>query len=735
MAIRRFWTAGVIALLLLVVAHSLQAAVLRGIVLDQETGEPLAGTNLQIEGTHLGSSSDLDGHFLLRLIPAGEHTLSVTHVGYDPLQLPLILTASGDTTLTLSLVPDIHNLEPVVYTATRTLQRLKDVPVPTEVVGRQEIEQTAATTAGEALSNEIGVDIRDDFSGRGISIQGVDPDRVLVLLNGNRVVGRINGSIDLDQISTLGVKQIEVVKGAVSTLYGSEAIGGVVNIITDAPVDPLQIRLDMNGGGFVPDRGKSAISYSPSLDLGWRKGRYALRGGVRYRSNDRMDIDPDSPETEGVEATDRINAHGSAEIELSDETSLLLNGELMQEAKEWVEESGLQSVEVYFDDEESNRRYDLSAELKGQPDWTDLYSIRLYHTISRHDWDKYTLRTHRLANYSQNNEDYTQVSFQLTRTFGAWHRVVVGGDAYRWDVDAFSDMGSYRSNISTRFHAWDLFAQDEWKVAGQWTLVPGLRFESHDLYASHISPKIAARWEPRHDWILRASVGQGYRAPSSKELYYVFNHAAAGYVVIGNENLEPEKSFSANLSVEHTYADRSVSRLAFFFNDLTNMIEYHLIDRTQDLPVGIYRYDNVISAWIGGVEVQRSTRLGDDVEWEVAYGYTESRDRATDKRLLRTPAHTARTSVTWTPGRNTVRIWGRFVSPALFTDKFTNGDLTSDRWTDPYSQWNLVVSRDIGSGMNLYLKGENLFDTTNPEYGPYQGRILLAGWSWNYSGQ
>ena len=728
------WMAGLGSLLVLfTIVGNLQAALLTGTVTNGDGTIPLAGANLQIEGTHFGTSSDLDGRFTLSDLAPGTYRLRATHVGYAADYSEVTLSDSPvPVIIHFYLTPDILEFQPVVYTATRTLQSLKDVPVATEVVSQRDIEQTAATTAAEALTNEIGVDIRDDFSGRGISIQGVDPDRVLVLLNGNRIVGRINGSIDLDQISTLGVKQIEVVKGAVSTLYGSEAIGGVVNIITENAQKPLQLTLDMQGGGYVPSDGFEASTYSPSVDVGYRKGRFAFRSGVRYRSNGAMDVDPSTPETEGIEQTNRLNSHLSTDIRLADPVLLSLNAELMREEKEWVEESGHQSIDLYFDDEELNRRQDVSAELRCEPTWADLYTIRLYHTRSRHAWDKYTRDSHQLVNYSENNEDYTQLSLQLTRTLGGFHRVTFGADASQWDVDAFSVMTTNVSEITTSFDAWDAFFQDEWLLTDRWTIVPGVRFESHDLYASHLSPKVAVRWQATDDLVMRASVGQGYRAPTAKELFYNFNHAAAGYVVIGNPDLNPERSTSANLSFEHTYSDRSSSRISFFYNDLLNMIEYHELYRTQDLPVGVYRYDNIIAAWIGGMELERNWRIGNDLECSVAYSYTESRDQATDNRLLRTPAHTGRTSATWSPGRNTIHIYGRFVGAALFTDKFTTGDLSSDRWTTPYTQWNLVLSRKISGGMRFYLKGENLFDVTNSEYGPYQGRILLAGWSWNY---
>lgn len=734
------WTAGVGALLLALLTPPTYAFTLTGVVTDSTDSSTIANANVRLEGTHIGAATDLDGRYTLPNIPSGTWTVAVSHIGYGTRERTIDVSTARPQTLDVALSPETLKLDAVVYTATRTLQLLKDVPVQTELVSSREIEQTASTTAAEALSNEIGVDVREDFSGRGISIQGVDPDRVLILVNGNRVIGRINGSIDLDQISTLGVKQIEVVKGAVSTLYGSEAIGGVVNIITEAPRAPFRVSVDVNGGGYVPGResgysalGVRAKTWSPALDASWRRGRLALRGGVRYKNNGRMDIDPSTPETEGVEQTARLNGNLQADIQLADPVTLSLATETMREEKKWVEESGLQSLSVYFDDEEVNRRNDASAELRCTPAWADLYSVRLYTTQSRHRWEKYTRPSHNFINYSENNEDYTEASLQLTKKVHPEHRVTFGADGYRWDVNAVSELGLASSRISTRFHAWDSFLQDEWYVSHTFSLVPGVRFERHDLYGNHVSPKLSARWSLEDNLTLRASVGQGYRAPTAKELYYIFNHAAAGYMVIGNENLDPETSSSANLSLEHTYSDRSTSRISLFYNDLENLIEYHEVGRTQDYPVGIYQYDNVLAAWTGGLELEREMRLGRHWQLSGAYSYTESRNRESGKRLLRTPAHTARMAVTWTPGRWTCRLWGRYSSPALFTDKFTTGDLTSDRWTNPYTLWSLTIQRDMGAGMSLYLKGDNLLDYTNPEYGPYEGRILLAGWRWNYT--
>lgn len=736
-------TLRMVAVMLLAAAPAGAAVggVVEGSVRAQATGDPLAGAHVTVQGTHIGAATGIDGHYRLKDVPAGEHILTVSYLGYTAASVRITVAAADVVERDFELSPQAVELDRVVYTATRTMQLLKDVPVSTELVSKREMEENGAITAADALETEIGVQVREDFSGRGVMLQGVDPERVLVLVDGNRVIGRINGSIDLSQLSTQGIRQIEVVKGALSTLYGSEAIGGVVNIITEDPYQPLRVTAEVTGGGYLPSPDPDyhsavpASVFNPSLEVQSRRGRIGFQGGVRYDRNGLMDTDPATAHTDGVEAADKWSAHGKLTYDFGDVARAIITGRYHTESKHWVEDSGLTSVQVAYDDEEVNRRADLSAELRCTPEWAEMYSLKLYRSENEHEWSKYTQGAYRhRKDVSEARETYTEFSGQLTRRFGAAHRITAGGDIYLWDIHSRNELGDVSDEFTGSLTAWDGYLQDEWYLRPAFTLVPGVRYERHEVYGDHLSPKLSAMWSMTDDIKLRGSVGRGYRAPSSKELYFTFNHASAGYIVLGNENLEPETSMSYSVSLEHTYEDRSTSRVTLFHNDLRNLIDFDSLTVSEDYYLGIYRYENIVSAYTQGVELERSMRFGREWELALAYSYMRTYNRDTGEELLRRPNHSARVNVSWHHGPWNARISGRYTSSMLHQSIYTTDDQVSDVRTNPYTLWDVSVGRDLGGGVHARLSADNLFDTTHPTFGPYRGRVVKMTWRYTYDG-
>ncbi|MBZ0263323.1 TonB-dependent receptor [bacterium] len=716
-------------ILLLVFLQTAHASILIGTVTDSQTGEPIPGVNVQVKGTILGSATDIDGYYEITGIKPGNHILQYSHVGYRIIEHSANLAHGTVVEQNVTLIEELIEGAEVVYTATKTWQLLKDVPIATELITENEIRQRGATTAAEALESEIGLDINDTFAGSAIMIQGVDPDKVLVLVDGNRMIGRVNGALDLDQISTSGVKQIEVVKGSVSTLYGSEAIGGVINIITDKSRQPFNMEFDIRGGGFtsqLEQSGTLSPNYSPSISIGGSHGKLTAQSSVRYHHNATYDSDPSTNHTEGLEEIDRWNGNLRLGYDLPGPTTLNLYSAYMDEGKNWVEDSGLQSILVSFDDRETNRRSDLSAEIVCTPAWAERYSIKAFRTGNYHLWEKMTRPTGRVKDFSKSEEEYTELAGQLTRKFGSHHRITFGADYYWWDIGTQSKLGALESSSDAQLEAWDGYLQDEIRT-GRITLVPGLRYEQHEVYGANWSPRLSTMYEINKDLKARMSAGLGYRAPSSKELYFIFNHASAGYMVIGNEDLDPEKSRNFSVSLEHTYENKSVARLTLFHNDLYNLIDFDSVGVSTDYYTGIFQYNNIVSAWTRGIEVERGFKITPYVTTNLAYAFLETRNHSTGEPLIHRPKHTVRMDVTWSFQEWTVKAWGRYQTKMLYLGIYDTNDQASHEYTNPYSTWDLSVNRALGSKWSTYLKVDNIMDITNARYGPRIGREVLVG--------
>lgn len=721
-----------LAVLCLLIPACLHALTLKGQVRDSETRRPLADVNITVLDSPTGTASGEDGHFVLQGLDPGRRVLVLSHLGYQRLETPLELGTAPDDPVTLLLVPVRTVLDDVVFTATRSAQRLLDVPVATELVRGSEMEARNAFTAAEALDAQVGITVSESIGGeKQVSLQGIDPDKVLVLVDGRRVVGRIRGALDLEQLSTLNVRQIEVVKGSLSTLYGNEAIGGVVNVITDRPRSPFHASIDLGGGTYLSRRGASTLEASgfnrtSGVTLGHAGEGRSASLGIQVRHMDPLDSDPGTTETDGVFEVDRLNLDLSLKQRLS-QGELALDLRAMDEQKAWIEDSR-RSERVPFLDEEVNTRRDGVLSWHSRTEWADEYSWTLYHTANRHSWDKYTTRGARIrSDFNTADEDYSELAVNFVKNFGEHYGLNAGVEGYRSLINGES--GGSGEPFERTNTAGTLYFQNEIRSLRDITLMPGIRFEYHDTYEDNWSPRLALMWAPG-DWRVRTSVGKGYKAPTAKQLAFVFDHQAVGYRIEGNPGLKPEYSLNINAGVEWLPTAEHALRLNAFRHNLEDLIDFDLEEQTTDYYVGIYRYRNIKSAWIEGLELEYNHRRG---PWllDLAWSWLHTRDRAADRELLNRPRHTANWMLGRTLGWLQARLWGRYTGNSLFAPPTETEQTVSNALrTDAYTLWHTSLSWTLTDHLRAWVKAENVLDRTDPLFGPFQGRTLWLGLNW-----
>lgn len=726
--------------LLLGIFAPVQSAVIVGRVEEAGSGSGIDGANLILRQSELGCFSRTDGSFLFTGVSPGSWIIQASHIGYETASHPILINSEIDTLrIDFTLAPRVIRLEETVFTATRTLKTLKNVPVQTELITRQDFQRRGAVTVADALETEIGYEVAEDFSGQGIMLQGADPDKVLILIDGNRVIGRVNGSIDLEQISVTNVKQIEVVKGSVSTLYGSEAIGGVINIVTDQPSDKLRIRADLSGNGYFPNNNafnSGSFGGSNGISATMGLGEWAVAVGTRVSRQGLVDITPSTAHTTGTPGTFRFNGDIKISRPITPNISLTTSLYGLDETKDWIEDSGQSSISLAFDDLERNQSLQSSVEILHSHDIHNRVGIKLYQAFNRHRWEKRTQAQWgpiQTIDYSRGDENYTEVSSQLTRTLTDNHLFTSGVDITIWDIESDSKLGNVTSPFSSRLTSGSVFFQDEWQTLPRLTILPGVRLENHEIYGMNVAPRLSAMFAINEETKLRASIGSGYRAPSAKELYYTFNHSAAGYIVYGNPNLNPEISRNYSVSLEHNYRNQSIARISVFYNEMRDLIDFFQTGATDEFYLGTYKYQNIYSAWIRGVEIERGFQLFDNLEIKTSYSFMESYNGLTGSPLLRRPKHSGRWDLTYKNGDWTGKVWGRFTSKTMFTDIFNTPSQVSDEWTIPYEVWNFSINRGWGKEYSVFVRVENIFDKVHGRYGPYEGRTITLGSSWTYN--
>ena len=255
-------------------------------VVTERGNLPVVGAEVVVAG-HPVVTTNVRGAWRIGNVAPGRWSVTIRRLGYAPRTATVEVTAGRESSFPTLLEPLALPVEELVVTASRRPERLADAVVTTELIDRRTIEATAAPDMAAVLTEQTGIQLAGGHpSGTGVMLQGLSSERVLVLLDGQPLSGRLSGTFDLARIPTTAVERVEVVKGPQSTLYGSEAMGGVVNIITRRPngiASRLDTRLLMGGAG----RKQADITGEAGI------GTVRANGTVGLRQQDRVPGDAD----------------------------------------------------------------------------------------------------------------------------------------------------------------------------------------------------------------------------------------------------------------------------------------------------------------------------------------------------------------------------------------------------------------------------------------------------------
>jgi outer membrane receptor for ferrienterochelin and colicins len=655
-------------------------------------------------------------------------------VAYD--RSDTVAVTVDDLSLTaIRLTPKPWVLDDVVVTGTRSPHLLKNVPVQTEVISERDFQRTGATTVDEALVSSIGVAINDDLSGKGATIRGVLGDRILVLIDGERAVGRVNGSIDLGQFSLANVEKIEIVKGTGSTLYGSDAVGGVVNIITK------KVRQHTRSLAARTEYGSHA-TLNPDVQAEFSNERWGLSLGGKYYRTDGFDLIDSTPHTNGQDEISRLNLDAKLRYKLSNKWSVTGSTRLMFEEKKWIEsEIWPGDLLFIYDDDESNNRYDGSLTfdyLSG-----DEYSMkfRLYGTYYDHQWNKIDQATGIWLDTSKTEDVFLEASYSSNYVIGQNHVATYGFDYNYQDLKS-SELAVEKEADE----AGDVYLQYEYSPHPDWTFLPGARYEHHSSFGGKTNPSLNIMYQPSEGIKLRGFVGYGFRAPSIKQQYFTFDHVSAGYVVFGGRvdlpdgiagggevefrPLKDENSINSAMSVELSYGTIGLHRLTYFYNHLDDLIDFVMIGSNPTYWRGIYIYQNIDRAVTQGLEWESRVRFSPSVDLSFSYDYLHSRNLSTGEELVNRPSHTLKFYLTGFDERSGIggSVWGTYQSRKLWVPRSnTGGNEGEAEYAPSRTTINLNVFKRFTRDLEAYVRFENLLDQVEPDYGYWPRLSLFAG--------
>ncbi len=511
------------------------------------------------------------------------------------------VTASAQTTSGDSL--KTTQLDEVVVTATRNERTLGLLPMPVTLVSKAQIRTMGSLRLNDVLNEQTGlVSVPQvNGSGNGLQLQGFDPDYTLILLDGEPLIGRTTGSLDLSRVTIGNIKRIEIVKGPSSSLYGSDALAGVVNIITERPQG-------MRGSLYTRYGSNNTLDVSGDAGVAGKKAGFYLFGN-RY-STGGYDLSPDtygktvSPHqsyTLNSKFTYKLTAHTDFSISgryyeehqqsefevdsiLSAGSGKVVDWNINPVLIQRVGERLKLTARFY------NTRYKTTSELHHQSDGS---------SISQDDFTQTFRRPELNAEYFINERNIVTVGA------GMIHETV--------QTNRYGDENSRIQD--TRYG----FVQYEWEPVRKLSVIAGARYDHNSIYAGQLSPKLSTRFEISKTVALKGSLGVGFKAPDFRQLYLNFTNAAAGgYSVFGTEvaktmltemdargeikwfgfdpsqigKLQAERSASYNLGATITPGSRWQMNFNLFRNNVNNLIETQVVAVTvQDQS--IYSYKNL----------------------------------------------------------------------------------------------------------------------------------------------
>ncbi|ROL56969.1 TonB-dependent receptor [Bacteroidetes/Chlorobi group bacterium Naka2016] len=527
---------------------------------------------------------------------------------------------------------EFHSNE-VVVTATRTEKDLFNITLPMSTIVKEEITLVNAKKLDEMLLELTDIPIVDDH-GRGIQLQGLDPDYTLLLVNGEPMVNRTGGILDISRLSVGNVSRIEIVKGPNSSLYGSNALAGVINIITSEPEKETEFNIYSRYGTYnsLDLIGEyKQILFNDFLSFSTFLHRFKTDGYSLLKNSVGKTVPEITNHTFHFETF--LNLTPRSKIRLAFKANL---------------EDELNYYLANYDTVRSkNNVDDLSSYLFYKNTLNDRfnYEFRTYFSsFSTNTVDKFT-KIDSLYDEYKFSQSLFKAELQTNYVIASNNYATFGGGYWREEAKSVRIAGGKESN-----RLFYVYLQDDITLFEKLNLIGSLRIDDHSEYPLNFTPKFSASYQALPKLVIRGSVGTGFKAPNFEELYLDWSNPMAGYSVFGRTyiveglrkllaqgqiasllispdtlpSLEPEKSlsfdFGGNFSTEELFV-----KINIFRNNVTNLIDF--------LPVAIktngqrlHTYQNIRRIYTQGVELSFEYKFLNYFKVNVSYQFLETGD-------------------------------------------------------------------------------------------------------------
>ena len=716
-------------LLISVTFAKAQNTVLKGVVIQKENQQPMPGASVYFSGTTIGTATNNKGEYKIKNLKPGDYDLVVSFSGYSR-QKQKITIKEGINVLNFAMVESKSQLGEIVVTGTGTAHHFKTAPVQTELISKKVIASSGASDFNELMmSVSPSFDFNPGTMGSFMTINGLGNDFILVLVDGKRMYGDVGGNTDLNRINPDDVERIEVLKGASSLLYGSDAIAGVVNIITK------KSKQKVNVSNTSRIREHRTFQQSNAVDL--NLGKFSWNGNFNHKRSDGWKLSPFEIDDEELVETEAMAQNKYKDKTFSHSLTFRATDKLEIYAGNSYYEKDMyrpQSVGKYgyhFTD----RTFEVGAKL--------LLNKKDYLSVDyNYDQFKYYYK------YNQEYKDYmpgdksinndqkmNNLRFKYVKVFSENNKLTIGEDYLEEKMVSKDRLVDGKAET----HTISLYVQDEMTFFNKLDIVAGARIVKHKEFGSAFTPKVSLLYKLDH-FNFRGTYGYGFKAPSVKELYYAYEKR--GNLYLGNEDLDPQKSQYSSLGVEF-HSDFLSASITGYINNVDDLIAYKTIDLepgdTENKIKRRRKHYNVEESKSQGIDFLLNAKLGAGFTLGGGYSYVDAKDETTNEKLDGVAENYGNVRLTYD------RSWKSYSFNAIILGRIQD-EKSYDNETNNakgYDIWKLSTNHkflNLGSFiLEAQLGVDNIFDYVDDSpYGSHYGtinpgRTFFAGITINFA--
>lgn len=624
-------------------------------------------------------------------------------------------------------------LEPVVITASKTENSLKDISTAAQIITAEEIKQKGATRLRDIIKFSVGLYNPTQDS---ISIRGFNADHTLLLIDGRRLTGEVGGSLEIDRIDISNIERIEIIRGSASGLYGTDALGGVINIITKKHPKDFLTTLDLKYGAHGSDGKQQTLSFNSQMPIS-DKLSLSLYGANRITGR------LDNEKKESIQRDGKVNTIGlDLYYRINEEDEIIFNTDFMKDDGDNFINQGI--VKMTDDNERQNysilwdrRKEDYNSKVRV---YTSLYdkTFEVFHT-KKNKYMKF-VKADRETSVAEAQVSFSPIDKHLAMVGAEYRKESFEGNVI--DTGNRTTSGTYKGmpyqNSKIEIDYYSLFLQDEWFVNDKLSAIVSVRYDDSDVFENDFSPKVGFTYHILDNGSralrVKANYSHGFKTPTPADMYRKNIRHDKKMILTGNPNLTSEKSDTYDISLEGEYNQFS-SKISYFHSDIEDLIEKVFTGKVNpDTNYKIFSFENLSEATIDGFEFEVAYEISKSAGVSANYTYLDAKGDIRSGKAFKTlrlenrPEHLANAKVyySYLPWNMQLNLWGEYVGNMLLNHNRNDKNIVTGQNEKSYTLFYTSLTKKFSDSFEIYAGVDNITDKKDDDI-PLLGTFAYAG--------